>query len=101
LLFPTDDNELLFQAIRDLFDAYYDGGPIRNLGISFFKLGNYSYNQLSLFETAEEMEERHNLYITIDEIWALYGKNSCLRATSLLEDSTIRERHEQIGGHKA
>ncbi|MBO4540760.1 MAG: damage repair protein [Bacilli bacterium] len=101
LLFPTDDNEILFQAICEVFDKYYDGGPIRNLGISFFKLGHYSFNQLSIFESGEEMEERHNLHVTIDEIWALYGKNSCLRATSLLKDSTIRERHQEIGGHKA
>ncbi len=101
LLFPTDDNAILFQVIEELFDRYYDGGPIRNLGISFFRLGSYSYNQLSLFEAPEESEERHNLHVTIDEIWALYGKNSCLRATSLLEESTIRERHQQIGGHKA
>ena len=101
LLFPTDDNEILFQGIEELFDAYYDGGPIRNLGISFFKLGHYSYNQLSLFESSEESQQRHDLHVTIDEIWALYGKNSCLRASSLLEESTIRERHQEIGGHKA
>ena len=34
-------------------------------------------------------------------IKARYGKNAVLKATNLLEGATMRERNEQIGGHKA
>ena len=30
-----------------------------------------------------------------------YGKNAVLKATSLEDGATVRERNNQIGGHKA
>ena len=30
-----------------------------------------------------------------------YGKNAVLKGTSYMECATMRERNEQIGGHKA
>ena len=36
---------------------------------------------------------------TVDEIKKRYGKNSILKGTSLLKDSTIMERNKKIGGH--
>ena len=41
-----------------------------------------------------------NLYLAMDEIQAKFGKNSVLRGTSLLKNSTAKERHNQIGGHR-
>ena len=35
----------------------------------------------------------------LDEIQAKYGKNSILKSTSLLSNSTIKERNKKIGGH--
>jgi DNA polymerase V len=37
---------------------------------------------------------------SLDAIRYRYGKNSVLRCSSLLSASTIKIRHEQIGGHK-
>ena len=36
---------------------------------------------------------------TIDEIHEKFGKNSLLKTTSLLSNSTIRDRNQKIGGH--
>ena len=36
----------------------------------------------------------------MDALQSKFGKNSVLRASSLLEESTIRERNEFIGGHR-
>ena len=45
--------------------------------------------------------EKENLSIAIDNIKEKYGKNAILKATSLLNDSTIRDRNKKIGGHTA
>jgi DNA polymerase V len=85
----------------DIYFEHVESLPIRNLGISFSKLGEYSMEQLDIFHTPEEKEEKHNLWQAIDKIQARYGKNAVLRLSALTEDSTIIERHGQIGGHKA
>lgn len=98
---PTDDNDVLFEALLNIYDAYVEDEPIRNLGLSFGKLSSPTCEQLDLFLTAEEVDERRKLYETLDEIAKEYGRDACLRASSLTSDSTIKQRHQQIGGHKA
>ena len=44
----------------------------------------------------EEVKEK-----TIDEITSKFGKNSILKASALLEDSTVKDRNNKIGGHNA
>ena len=97
----TDDNDSLIEAIYGLFDRFIEELPIRGLSICFSQLEPYKGIQPSLFETAEEAIERRALHEALDDLQIRYGRNSVLRATSLLEESTIRERHQQIGGHKA
>ena len=98
---PSDDNDALYKTIIGIFHRYAEELPIRRLGICFAKLGEYSCQQLSLFESPEVSKEKHSLHQTIDKIQNTYGKNSCLRASSLSKASTAHERHELIGGHKA
>ena len=42
----------------------------------------------------EEVKEK-----TIDKITTKFGKNSLLKASALLQDSTVKERNKKIGGH--
>ena len=98
---PSDDNDALYEAICDIYFEHVGNFPIRNLGISFAKLGEYSMEQLDIFSTPEEKKEKHDMWQAIDRIRSRFGRNSCLRLSSLTEDSTILERHGQIGGHKA
>ena len=44
--------------------------------------------------------ERKAFQKVSDQIRKKYGKNSLLRGSALLKESTAMERHEQIGGHK-
>ena len=97
----TDDNAWLYEAIVTLFDRHASNLPIRSLGISFSRLSPYGAQQYSLFESETELEERHNLYLAMDAVHAMYGPNSLLRASSLTEESTALLRHTQIGGHNA
>ena len=97
----TDDAYNLFKAIEHLFNQSEIDLPIRQLSISFTKLSDSSVRQCSLFESSEEEEKRQRLTLAIDRAHDMFGMNSVLRASSLLRDSTIRERHSQIGGHRA
>ena len=97
----TDDNDLLYEAILRIFNRFVEPLSIRMLGIGFGKLSTCEDQQYSLLESTPRQESNHKLYHTIDLLNEIYGKNTVLRASSLLEASTIRERHQQIGGHKA
>lgn len=96
----SDNNDALFATISRLYDKYVIEAPIRRLGITFNKLTPYNFKQMSIFES-ENGEHSDSYYQAIDHIQHKYGKNAILRMSSLLEDSTIKERHSQIGGHKA
>ena len=100
LLAPTDDSELIFTAIMEIYRAYIKDLPIRMIGINYGALVDSTYQQLSMFEDDKEQMKRHNLQKTMDLLQSKFGKNSVLRASSLLEESTIRERNEFIGGHR-
>ena len=84
--------EIYHKHIKDL--------PIRNIGLNFGGLLESTYQQLNMFEDDSEQIKRHNLQKTIDMLQTKFGKNSILRASSLLEESTIIDRNNFIGGHR-
>ena len=100
LLSPTDDTQSLLGAILEIYHRHIKDLPIRNIGIGFGNLVPASYQQLNLFEDEKKQAERHNLQKALDVLHSKYGKNSVLRASSLLEESTVKERNEFIGGHR-
>lgn len=101
LIKPTDDSDILFESLMVIFEKYIQDLPIRRVSLNFSKLIPLpNYEQLSLFEDEKETLEKRSLQHTIDLIQYRYGKNKILRASALLENSTIIERHNQIGGHR-
>lgn len=102
ILNPTDDTSLLEEAVLDIYYNNIDKTkPIRNLHIAFGRLQERAdYMQLSLFDSAEEMIKRQNLQTTTDELSKKYGRDIVFKASSLLQASTLKERHNQIGGHR-
>ena len=100
LLSATDDSKTIFEAIIEIYHCYVNDSPIRNVGIYFGGLVPASHQQLSLFEDDKKQTNRHNLQKAVDQLHNKYGNNSVLRASALLEESTIKERNEYIGGHK-
>lgn len=100
LLAPTDDTELLLKAILEIYHMYIKDLPIRTIGINFGGLAESTYQQLNMFEDDKEQIKRRNLQKTMDKLHSKFGKNSVLRASSLLEESTIKERNSFIGGHR-
>jgi len=101
LLNPTDNNEKLLAAVMGIYNKNVIDLPIRQISIVFGKLREVGkFEQLSLFEDPSEVEEKRNLQKMIDLIHTKYGKNILTRASALLEGSTAKERHNQIGGHR-
>ena len=86
----------------NMFDKYYEEYmPIRKVSISFGRLSDDTGIQLNIFESYEEEKANKNGEIVIDKLNNKYGANMILKASSLLEDSTIRMRNGKIGGHNA
>lgn len=100
LSYPTNNNKEIYEGIKYLFNKYTLDKPIRRLGISFSHLSSPSFDQLDLFKDYNELDKDERLYDYIDLIQEKYGKNKLLKLDSKKEDSTIKERHNQIGGHR-
>ncbi len=98
---PSDDTETLIEVCLELLRQYGEDKPIRRIGIAYGKLIPIpEYEQLSLFRDPIDQKNRRSLNYVLDEIKSMYGKDSVLRCSSLLSHSTVKERHNQIGGHK-
>lgn len=96
---PTDSSKEIINICFLILDRYYNNLPIRKVSISCGGLTKKAGVQLNLFESIEEKEEEVKINDAIDNIKIKYGKNSIVKASSLLEDSTEIERNKKIGGH--
>lgn len=93
---PTNSGKVIFETASALFKEYWDGTPIRSLGISLSSLQPAHYKQLSLFDSDEDLE---SLYHTIDRLKDKYGMDAVLHASSLSPAGQAMIRAKKIGGH--
>ena len=98
---PTDIESVILANALMIFDKYYEDLPIRKVTVSCGKLQEKSGVQLNIFDNIEKIREQEQINEAILEIKDKYGKNALLKASSLLDDSTIQERNKKIGGHSA
>ena len=96
----TDDTDILYNDLIKIYNENVMDYPIRRISISFGKLIDPEMEQLSLFEDNEKLDKQRKLQKTIDKVKSIYGKDAIARGSSLLEESTAKERHNQIGGHR-
>lgn len=115
----TSSSTQLMQAVSEAFDRIVNPALlIRRLNLSANQLSSEAmlaqptHEQLDLFtdyaaleakakeEKAKALRE-NNVQKTLLAIKQKFGKNAILRAMSLEDGATARERNEQIGGHKA
>ena len=96
---PTDSPREITNICFLIFDRYYNNLPIRKVSISCGSLTKKEGVQLNLFEQIENKKEEVKVNTAIDEIKSKFGKNSIVKASSLLPDSTAIARNEKIGGH--
>lgn len=98
---PTDSEKIILEQCLIIFERYYDSSPIRKVSISAGGLCPKVGVQLNIFETFDDIKETEELNGAVDEIKNKFGKNSLIKASSLLPDSTAIERNKKIGGHNA
>ncbi len=96
---PTDSPSEIRHFCEIIFDRYYTFLPIRKVTISCGGLQPKKGVQLDLFHALDKIEEETKINTAIDEIKNKFGKNSIIKASSLLPDSTAIERNQKIGGH--
>ena len=97
-----DNENKIYDYIMYMFDKYYKNNmPIRMVSISLGKLSDNNNYQINIFEDFDKVISTKNMDIAVDQIKDKYGPNSILKGSSLLSDSTIRERNGKIGGHRA
>ncbi len=100
LLVPTSTNSHLLKGLMHLFNTYCEDKPIRRVCISYTDLTNKGVQQLSLFSDIESIDSEEEMFNTLDEVMHKFGKNSISRTSALKKESTLKERHNQIGGHR-
>ncbi len=100
LPYPSESPSELFEYIREAFYDHIGSEDIYALGISYGNLTTSSLLQSSFLRDPESLKKERDLNVTLDKIRDAYGRNSVLRCSSLLKNSTIKTRHTQIGGHR-
>ncbi len=91
----TNDSKSIFLTCIQIFEKYYEYLPIRQVSVCLGDLVDDVGEQLSLFEPYEKVKKRNKEENAIDFIKEKYGPNSLLKASSLLDDSTIKERNKK------
>lgn len=100
---PTSLGTRLIRASVSLFEQIANPGLlIRRITLTANKVAkDNGIFQMDLFTDIEKSEKEKKLQEAMLNIKKRFGKNSILKGTSFLEGATMRERNEQIGGHKA
>ena len=96
---PSQSTRILQQEVLKLFREKYEGGAVRNLGVTYDNLVDQSSTIFDFFDDVRSIEREENLDHAIDEIRDRFGFTSLQRATSLMEGSRVIERSKLIGGH--
>ena len=99
----TNLGSILISSATSLFDKIVD----RKLSISRITISanrvtqDEGLFQVDLFTDTKKLEKEKQLQEAMLGIKKKFGKNAILRGTNYLDGATMRERNEQIGGHKA
>ena len=113
---PTSSTDEIVSASLKIYDKFVNKELfIRRITISCSSIPSkhkdkFINNQFSLFDndiydkfvkTEIDKDKEKKFQLARVKIIKKYGKNALLKGSSLLEESTIKERNNDIGGHKA
>lgn len=93
----------IIPPLLEFFDKVTDKRlTIRRLGVNAIRVKkDEGFYQLDLFTDVKKQEKEKNLQEAMLSVRKRYGKNMLLKGKDFLEGANIRERNEQVGGHKA
>ncbi|GAA5417729.1 DNA polymerase IV [Paraliobacillus ryukyuensis] len=86
----------IYRVAALLFQKFWDGSPVRGVGITLGQLERAETYQLSLFD---QVEEKETLSKAIDRMYDKYGPTAIVRASSLMPSGQVHVRSKKIGGH--
>ena len=100
---PTSLGSVIITAVAELFDRIVNRSlTVRRITIAANRVvRDEGVYQFDLFTDTEKQEKEKSLQKAMLGIKKKYGKNAVLKGTNYLEGATMRERNQQIGGHKA
>jgi len=86
----------IFTYAKQCFFRFWNGEPVRAIGIRLSNLAPDHHMQLNLFE---DLEKKRKLGYVMDQIKQRFGLTSLLWASSLLPAGQAKIRAQKIGGH--
>ncbi|MBQ3106856.1 MAG: DNA repair protein [Eggerthellaceae bacterium] len=98
----TNSRRYLIARLEELFDeTTLHDVAIRRVNVGFGNLVPEESTMPTLFDDVEADEQERRLQQALVAVRGKFGKNALLKAASLQEKATARERNEQVGGHHA
>ena len=98
----TSSRRYLVAKLEELFDETVSpDAPIRRVNVGFSDLLPEEMATMTLFDDAEADARERDLQRAVNAVRGKFGKNALLKAASLQEKATARERNQQVGGHHA
>ena len=95
----TNSSQKIAEAVLTIFNQFYYGQTIRNIGISCAKLEVPVAQQLNMFETIEEKDKDSEFNAVVDQVRRKHGFTKLVYTSSLLEGGRAIERSSLVGGH--
>ena len=98
----TASLQKITEGILSIFDQIIDKSLfIRRINISADNVISQKEELFDLFTDVDAQKKEMSLQNTMLKIQSKFGKNAILKASDYEEGATLRQRNEQIGGHKA
>lgn len=100
---PTNLGSILISATTELFERIADKTlTVRRITIAANRVvKDEGFFQVDLFTDTTKLEKEKKLQNAMLGLKKKFGKNAVLKGTNYLDGATMRERNQQIGGHKA
>ncbi|MEG2478160.1 Y-family DNA polymerase [Gordonibacter sp.] len=96
----TNSFKKLMAYLEDLYRETTDPTrPIKRLNVGFAGLVGEEFATLDLFADEEADDRERRMQEAVLAVKGKFGKNALLRAASLTDKATARERNDQVGGH--
>ncbi len=92
----SNQTSKIFTYAKKCFFRFWNGEPVRSIGIRLSNLKPDHHIQLNLFE---DVEKKRKLGYAMDQIKQRFGFTSILWASSLLPAGQAKIRAQKIGGH--
>ena len=89
----TDDRDEIFNIFKYIYEKNIDDLPVRKVSIAYSRLIKKNNTQLSIYNIDNRIDN-NEYYEIIDKINEKFGRTTLLRASSLLKNSTIKEREK-------